>query len=247
MKRAPTRRTLRLSAIAAAFAATLLPLLLLRMPLSAPLASPSETEYPVRGIDISAHNGSEIDFEAVRRQGYRFVIIKSTEGSSFKDRRFAVNITRARKAGLKVGAYHFFRFDTTGYMQALNFLHSLRGQRLDLPVVIDLEQWTNPAERTQRVLTTLYSFIRHLERNGHRVMLYTNKDGYEEYVAGRLVDFPLWIASMTELDKSIDWQFWQYSHRGRVDGISGAVDLNVFNGSVADWERWCAANRQIMQ
>lgn len=243
----PASRRLLLLAVAAALMAVVLPLPLLRSALSSPPADPTEEEYPVRGIDISAHNGQEIDFEAVRRQGFRFVIIKASEGSSFKDRRFYTNIARARRAGLKVGAYHFFRFDATGYAQALNFLHSLRGQRLDLPVVIDIEQWTNPAERTQRVLSTLYTFIRHLEREGHRVMLYTNKDGWREYVEGRLVDFPLWIASMTEFDKPRDWTLWQYSHRGRVEGISGAVDLNVYNGTVEEWEQWCASNRTLMQ
>lgn len=90
--------------------------------------TPSEEEYPVRGIDISSHNG-DIDFGALKQAGIDFVLIKASEGSSFKDPRFYTNIARARKAGLKVSAYHFFRFDATGYMQALNFLHSLRGRQ----------------------------------------------------------------------------------------------------------------------
>lgn len=198
---------------------------------------PSWEAFPVRGIDISAHNG-DVDFEAVRSAGYRFVIIKATEGSSFKDSRFAANISRARRAGLKVGAYHFFRFDATGYMQWLNFLHSLRGQKLDLPVVIDIEQWTNPEYRTTpRVVATLKSLIYRLEREGHQVMLYTNKDGYEEFVSGRLDDYPLWICSFSPLPSGMHWDFWQYTHRGGVDGISGRVDLNVWNGTLEEWEK----------
>ena len=68
--------------------------------------TPSEEEYPVRGIDISSHNG-DIDFGALKQAGIDFVLIKASEGSSFKDPRFYTNIARARKAGLKVSAYHF--------------------------------------------------------------------------------------------------------------------------------------------
>jgi len=213
-----------------------------------PAADPSADRYPVRGIDISGHNGADIDFEAVAREGYRFVIMKSSEGSSFKDARYLSNIARARKAGLRVGVYHFFRFDAAGYMQALNFLHSLRGQRIDLPVVIDIEQWTNPTNRpTQRVIATLRTLIHRLEKEGLSVMIYTNKDGYDDFVAGRFPGYPLWICSLTDIDDSIDWTLWQYSHSGSVDGIDGAVDLNVFNGSPQQFEQWCdSAARRLL-
>ena len=98
---------------------------------------PDPERYEVRGIDVSAHNG-EIDFPIVRDDGYEFVLIKATEGATFKDRRFISNLRRAREAGLKVGAYHFFRFDTPGYMQGLNFLNSVKARALDLPLVIDV-------------------------------------------------------------------------------------------------------------
>lgn len=208
---------------------------------------PSEEEYPVRGLDISSHNG-DIDFGALRQQGFEFVLIKASEGSGFKDPRFYANISRARKAGLKVTAYHFFRFDATGYMQALNFLHSIRGQRLDLPAVIDVEKWTNPTNRTQADVTrTLGELIRRLEKDGVKVMLYTNKDGYEEYIRGRFDNYPVWICSFTRIDPSVKWVLWQYTHRGSVEGVNSRVDLNVFNGTKSEWDKWCAAHSALMQ
>lgn len=78
-----------------------------------PAMEPDRNLYPTRGIDISAHNGT-IDFGKVKKAGYDFVIIKATEGTDFKDSMFSDNLRRAREAGLKVGAYHFFRFDTDG-------------------------------------------------------------------------------------------------------------------------------------
>lgn len=71
------------------------------------------SRYEVRGIDISAHNGP-IDFERIRNEGIDFVFMKASEGSGFKDVAFFDNYRNARKAGLKVGAYHFFRFDEIG-------------------------------------------------------------------------------------------------------------------------------------
>lgn len=200
----------------------------------------SRDEYPVRGIDVSAHNG-EIDFERVKDDGIDFVLIKATEGSGFKDKRFRENYAKAKDAGLKVGAYHFFRFDATGYMQGLNLHHSIKDLDLDLPVAIDLEEWANPREwSTEAVIYRLNEFVSYLERHGYRVMIYTNKDGYERFVKGRLDSRLLWIATFSRPPDDMDWHFWQYSHRGGVDGIDSRVDLNVFNGSSKEWRQWIA-------
>ena len=69
--------------------------------------------YPIAGIDVSKHNG-DIDFNQVRDDDYQFVYIKASEGMTYKDDAFDRNYRAARKAGLKVGAYHFFRKNRTG-------------------------------------------------------------------------------------------------------------------------------------
>ena len=68
--------------------------------------------YPIAGIDVSKHNGN-IDFKQVRDDDYQFVFIKATEGKTYKDDAFDRNYRGARDAGLKVGAYHFFRKNRT--------------------------------------------------------------------------------------------------------------------------------------
>lgn len=70
------------------------------------LNNPSADTYPVRGIDVSSYQG-EIDWGTLASQGISFAFIKATEGSGFVDERFAYNYSRAQKAGLRVGAYHF--------------------------------------------------------------------------------------------------------------------------------------------
>ncbi len=118
----------------------------------------------------------------LRTHGIGFVYVKATEGADFKDASFGANINAARRAGLKVGAYHFFRFDSSGYLQKLNLLHSVRGRHLDLPLVIDVEEWTNPVNRsTDQTVGRIKEMAEELRAEGYRVMLYTNKDGYSRF------------------------------------------------------------------
>ena len=193
-------------------------------------APPDVSGYPVRGIDVSAHNG-DIDFGRVAADSIQFVYMKATEGTDFCDSRFHHNYYAAREAGLKVGAYHFFRFDRPADMQAVNLLHAIRGMELDLPLAIDVEEWTNREEITPEwVAGVLHALIDYLRQRGHEVVLYANKNDYEHYLRKEFAEVPLWIATFSQPAPSLKWTFWQYSHRGSVDGIKGAVDLDVYAG-----------------
>lgn len=197
-----------------------------------PASNPDTALYPVRGIDISSHNG-DIDFGAVKKDGYRFAIIKATEGTNFKDKKFIDNIRHAKEAGLEVGAYHFFRFDTDGRMQAINLMHSIRNRQLDMPVAIDIEEWGNPdGNETSRIIANLREMIDFLEYSGQKIMLYTNKDGYNRFIKGNFDNYPLWICSLSGPEPEMEWKIWQYSHSGRVNGIDGKVDTNTISGRI---------------
>ncbi len=194
--------------------------------------------YPVRGIDVSSHNGP-IDFDQVAESGIHFAMIKATEGATFLDPSFSGNYRNAKAAGLKVGAYHFFRFETSGYMQALNLLNSVRGLDLDLPLVIDIEEWGNPYTRpTATIRQEVREMAEILVSEGYGVMIYTNKDGHSRYVEGYLDDLPLWICSFTDPPTSAQWHLWQFSHKGKVPGIKGRVDLNTFIGDTAQFNAY---------
>ncbi|MCM1504287.1 MAG: hypothetical protein NC127_03720 [Muribaculum sp.] len=203
----------------------------------------SKARYPITGFDFSAHNGF-IDFDRLVQDSVDFVILKATEGTTFKDSRFNANYRNARRAGIPViGAYHFFRFDTDGEMQAINFINSLQGKTIDMPLVIDLEEWTNPRDiYTHEVLARLKAMIGYIEANGYTVMFYTNKDGYMRFIREHFKDYPLWICSFTDpplgTAENNEWQLWQYSHRGWINSCNTSVDLNTFNGSEQEWEQW---------
>lgn len=203
--------------------------------------------FPVRGIDISSHNG-DIDFEALSAQGIRFALIKATEGSTFKDPAFHTNYSRARRAGMLTGAYHFFRFETPGHMQAINLLNSVRGRRLDFPLIIDIEEWGNPYIRpTEEITASLREMIDYLTESGYPVMIYTNKDGHTRFIDGRFDRMPLWICSLNSSPANTPWTIWQYSHTGGLRGLGGNVDLNTFRGDERQFDQWVESHRPDTQ
>lgn len=190
---------------------------------------PSKEEFPLRGIDISAHNG-EIDFESLARENpVDFVYVKATEGTDFLDRNYEQNILGASRQGIPTGAYHFFRFDTDGEMQALNFLSALRGRRFRLPPAIDIEEWGNPdGHATALIVNRLRDMVSYMEHEGYAPMLYTNRDGYRRFIRGNFDSYPLWLCSFADpLPLGMKPDIWQYSHRGSLPGISGRVDLDA--------------------
>lgn len=197
----------------------------------------SEERYPVRGIDVSAHNG-DIDFGKVKNSGMEFVFLKATEGTDFRDKSFPGNYEKALKAGLRIGAYHFFRFDKDGVDQAVNFLGAIGKRKLDLGLAIDVEQQGNPDTiPTDVVVERLAEMTDYLFLKGIRVYFYTNKDGYEQFLMEAFPGYPLWICSFSSHPIDADWTFWQYDHHGHVNGIKGDVDLNAFNGTREEFKK----------
>ncbi len=198
--------------------------------------------FPVKGIDVSSHNGT-IDFARAASDTVVFAYVKATEGTDFCDAMFERNITAASAQGLLVGAYHFFRFDTPGHLQAYNLLNSVQEFDLDLPLAIDVEDWTNPDDiPTNTVVEQLSSMISVLEGAGYDVIIYTNQRGYNRYIAGFFPDTDIWLCTF-EGEPHTEWMLWQHSHEGRVQGVKGAVDVNTFNGTLEQFNAWRAAHK----
>lgn len=196
-----------------------------------------DNDYELVGIDVSSHNG-KINFECVSGAGIDFVIIKASEGAAFRDSRFASNYDSAKDNGLAVGAYHFFRFDVDGTLQARNFVETIGDRDFDLPLVIDVEEHGNPyVFLRSKVVRQLRDMVDELTALEYRVMIYTNKDGYYKFIKDNFDDYPLWLCSLNRRPE-LDWTIWQYSHWGKVDGIQGDVDLNRFYGNLEQWKNW---------
>ncbi|MCB9654311.1 MAG: lysozyme [Deltaproteobacteria bacterium] len=195
---------------------------------------PSTDRFPIRGVDVSHHQGT-IDWKRVAASGLSFAYIKASEGSDLLDPRFAQNWDEAQGAGLRTGAYHFFTFASGGRQQASNYLAAVSG-RLGpnaLPPVVDLEFGGNSRVRPdpERLRAELTDFVEAVETAlGHRVVFYMTSEFFEAYPLPYLTSRPLWIRSIYgEPDARFEphWKLWQYHCRARVPGIAGPVDLNV--------------------
>lgn len=194
--------------------------------------------YPVRGIDISSHNG-EVNFDEAASDGISFVFIKASEGENFRDTLFNKNYRKARQAGMRIGAYHFFRFDRNGIDQARNVIDAVKGCHLDLGIAVDVESHNNATGVDSVTISQqLMRMTELLNLAGYRVTFYSNLDGYLEYLRQSVPGAPLWICSFRQIAPDMEWSFWQYDHHGKVKGVDGDVDLNAFCGSREDWRRF---------
>ena len=199
--------------------------------------------YEVRGVDVSSYQG-EIDWPVLAGQDIDFAYVKATEGSGFVDSRFAENLRGARDAGLLVGAYHFFSFESPGRSQAEQVIATVPADRGLLPVAVDVEHYGTffrdppDADKVRAELEVLVATLR--EHYGVEPVIYATQAAYSRYVAGGFPDTPLWIRAVylpPRVSDGRDWTFWQYSHRDRLDGYDGEesfIDMNVFWGDLAD-------------
>ena len=203
---------------------------------------PDADRYPVMGIDVSHHNG-DVDWRRVAGRDVEFVYLKATEGGDFKDRRFQENWSRARQSGFRVGAYHFFTLCRSGAEQAKNFIDSVPVASDSLPPVVDLEFGGNCSARPSLddFRGELRAYLDAVEaRYGRTAVLYVTQPFDEDYLAGAFAAQPRWVRSIIRAPQWARgrWTLWQFHNRGRVDGVDGPVDLNVFNGSRVAFLRW---------
>lgn len=191
-----------------------------------------------RGLDVS-HYQPTMDFAACKDAGYEFVFLKVSEGKTNIDRSFQGHAKAARKAGLLVGTYHFFRSTSTGAEQAEHFLRQNPYQKGDLPPVLDLEAH-NGASRAEVVKRAL-SFCEIIEsRLGVRPIIYTGPYFFKDHASDiRFAKYPLWIAHYATSTPLVPppwkiWTFHQFTSTQKVPGRAGGVDANLFNGSLSE-------------
>lgn len=193
---------------------------------------PSPTRFPHRGIDISHHQG-RIDWSRVSKHHLDFVVAKATEGVDHQDRLFSEHVRGALSTGHQVGAYHFYRMCREGLPQARNFLRSIQGKELAMGAALDLEYGGNCQALGSRehVLAQIGAFLDTVGRvTGKPVLIYATADFYDDWLQGGFAGNPIWIRDIWKeprLENDRQWTVWQYSARGRLDGIEGFVDLNA--------------------
>jgi lysozyme len=183
----------------------------------------------VRGVDVSHHQGA-IDWTRVRRDRIDFAYLKATEGSGFTDPRFVSNAREARRAGLRVGGYHYFTLCSPGAPQADHFAAVLlSAPARTLPPAVDLELLGNCEDPPPRadLLREVQAFIAAVERRtGQRMVVYAYPDFEDRFALTRNLGRRLWVRRIGDAPPRGDWWMWQRDDQARVAGIDGPADLN---------------------
>ncbi|SFR83988.1 lysozyme [Pseudobutyrivibrio sp. NOR37] len=208
--------------------------------------NPSKAKYPVNGVDVSAYQG-QVDWDTLSSQDIDFAYIKATEGSTFKDSCFEYNWKEAGETDLRIGAYHFFSFESSGEKQAANFIDSVDAIPMMLPPVIDVEYYGKYQNEDDIDVVEIRAELRNMinilkEEYGVNPVLYVSEETYNTIVAQEFSDCDIWYRSVYgKIDGDLDWTFWQYSNRHRLNGYEGEepfIDMNVFYGTKEEFESY---------
>ena len=194
------------------------------------------------GIDISVYNKVN-DWNAVKADGIEFVMLRvgyrTYGGGEIRaDQAFQQNYRAAKEAGLLVGAYFFSQAISIeeAIEEAVFTAKQLKGLTLDFPVAYDWEIIYHDEEgaRTDHVPVDVLTdcclaFCQNIEAFGYQPMIYQNKrTSLFKLDLPRLQDYPFWLAEYGDGPTYLyDYDMWQYSCTGTVNGIEGAVDLNL--------------------
>lgn len=194
----------------------------------------TEVTPMLEGIDVSRWQGA-IDWARVAAAGIRFAFIKASEGSGWRDPRYAANAAGAAAAGVLFGPYHYAKNGIDPDAQAAHFA-AVAGDSYTLPPVLDFEDSGPVDAGAMRRLCEAVT-----ARMG-RPIIYTaawwwnraRLGGAQPWAAA----YPLWAADYAgAIAVPTDWPTWtihQYTSTGRVDGVAGNCDRNHFPGTVAE-------------
>ena len=209
--------------------------------------APVPAGYYCYGIDISKYQ-SEIEWDKlkvltdargrttnsiaqakdIRNISYAF--IKATEGTALKDKCFRRHWNNAGKAGIRRGAYHFFRSSKDARLQALHFIRTVGTlSEEDLPPVLDIETIHKGCSKkalNDKALIWLKTIEQHY---GRKPIVYSSASFIEDIICTDIKDnYPIWVAHyQTRKPRCNRWHFWQFAEDAVVYGIEGKVDLNV--------------------
>ena len=190
----------------------------------------------VQGIDVSEFQGT-INWSAVKAAGKQFAFIRVSDGT-YQDPKFATNWAGAKAAGLLRGAYQFFRASDDPITIADQFLAKMGPLGAgDLPPTLDVEVTDGQSAATIR--SRMEQWLAHVEQKTGRVpFIYVSPGFWPNLGSPNESHYRLWVANWGVSCPSLPaggwstWQMWQKADNGSVSGISGAVDLDEFNGSL---------------
>ena len=213
------------------------------------------SKYPdvseIHGIDISHHQGTiewkKLAGAKINKNPVTFIIIKATQGVGFLDKNYKENFYNAREYGFIRGAYHYWSNSTLPEEQAKYYIKNVKLEKGDLAPVLDVEEkpqeldimtfqknvlkWLDIIEKEYGVIPIIYTGYKFKMDN-------LNSSAFDRY--------PFWMAHyyVSEVKYKGEWKFWQHTDVGRLPGIKGFVDFDIYNGSYYDLMRLTVGNEE---
>lgn len=192
----------------------------------------------LKGIDVSSNQGKP-DWAKVAKSGVKFAILRVHQRRGI-DNSFEYNYKGCKSNGILVGGYKYSYALTPAQAidEAEDVIAALNGRGLDFPVFYDLE-WSNQRKLGKQAVENIaVAFLTRMKKAGYKVGVYCNYDWYKNCLSNALKQYECWIANYPkkELDNGTLQERlrvpvgvgWQYSEHGKVSGISGNVDMDVF-------------------
>ena len=201
-------------------------------------ATPIQANSTYAGIDVSKYQGY-IDYAKVKASGIQVVYIKASEGTTIIDPYFKTNYDNAKSQGLKIGFYHFVRArNEEEAIKEATFFHSvIAGTSPDCRLAMDFEVFDGLG--SQKINQISLAFLQKLEELTQKeCVVYSDEYNARTIFSRELAKaYPLWIAEygVSVPTSTGNWEEWigfQYSDKGRIDGINGNVDLDKFRDDI---------------
>ena len=191
------------------------------------------------GIDVSTWNG-QIDWSQVARSGVSYAIVRagyrgSSTGALIRDSAFSRNASGASAAGIRIGIYIFSQAtnEAEAVEEASMAVQLASGYHVSLPIFIDVEGSGGRGDRVSVAQRTanIAAFCRTVENSGYKAGVYANKSWFTHNInVGALTGYHIWLAQYAAKPTytASRYDIWQYSSSGRINGIKGNVDMNMF-------------------
>ena len=192
------------------------------------------------GIDVSRYQGRINWSQVSKDKRVSYVYLKATEGVKLVDPTYKYNHRAVRKAGIPVGAYHFFSPTASPQQQLSNFKKNVDPRSQDLIPIVDVEVAPRRKSQILPFLKNLRTFIKGIEKHyGCQPIIYTSVNFYNDYLARRFSDCSFMFARYSDkaprLKPNVRFLIWQFTDSGRIKGINGDVDRScLINGHSID-------------
>lgn len=187
----------------------------------------------IKGIDLSCWQ-EKVNYNELKKQGIEFAIIRIGYGKnkSQKDKLFETHYEGLKNAGIKIGIYLYSYMTSieAGKQEAENCLYFLKGRKIDLPIFIDLEENRTAKLGCDAVTKGAIEFCKTIKKAGYEAGVYANLNWFTNYVNPyKIIEngFKIWLAQWNDkITANFNVDIWQYTSKGKLNGISGNVDLD---------------------